>query len=395
MPERSGPGWPTPSATRSLEIAYWLPERNGYVDNMGDAAVLPPVGSGKAVTVIEQQSERIGALVHDASVLNDPALIDAVASAARIALSNIRMQADVRHHVAELEASRRRILEARDAQRRRLQQELRSGVGQRLEGVREVLEHALAAAGSLDREVTSRLEDAERELHEAQVELQELAAGVHPAVLTERGLMAALAPLARRTPGDVRLTAPPQRLPVSIETAFYFVCSEALANVGKYARASHVDVEVRAADGRVTLLIADDGVGGANPTAGSGLEGAADRIEALGGRLLLESPPGMGTRLLAEIPPSRSRRERCTYPETCRQGFTTIPVGSHRPSDTFGEQSGASPPSFSNVSVPRYTLQLYLQISCPWLPVPAWFAATKNVTESPVTAYVPFKAHSS
>jgi signal transduction histidine kinase len=287
----------------SLVIAYWLPETDGYVDDRGDAAVIPPAGSGRAVTAIEQQGDRIGALVHDATVLDDPELIDAVASAARIALSNVRMQAEVRRQVAELEASRRRILEARDSQRRRLQQELRLGVGQHLVGVKDVLDRALLAeAGSRDREMTSRLEDADRELHEAQVELQELAAGIHPGVLTERGLLAALAPLARRSPCEVRLAAPSQRLPVAIETAFYFVCAEALTNVDKYARASRVDVEVRAETGLVTLLIADDGVGGAHPTPGSGLEGVADRIEALGGRLLLESPSARGTRLLAEVP---------------------------------------------------------------------------------------------
>jgi signal transduction histidine kinase len=291
---------------RSLAIAYWLPEVNGYVDERGSPLVLPPVGSGRAVTVIERRGERIAALVHDATVLDDPGLIDAVASAARIALSNVRMQAEVRRQVAELDASRRRILAAGDAQRRRLQQELREGVGQRLAGVQEILDLALENARSApDRAVTSGLKDAERELHAAQVELQELAAGIHPAVLTERGLLPALSSLVERAPCPVRLIAPPQRLPAVIETAIYFVCSEALTNVGKYARASRVDVVVRTDGDLVTLLIADDGTGGADPSTGSGLEGVADRIEALGGRLVVESPAGRGTRLLAEIPTAR------------------------------------------------------------------------------------------
>ena len=288
---------------RSLAIAYWLPESNGYVDEGGSLVVLPPAGSGKAVTVIERQGERIAALVHDATVLEDPDLIDDVASAAGIALSNVRLQAEVRRQIAELDASRRRILEARDAQRDRLQQELRGGIGQRLAGVGKVLDLALREARSApDRAATSGLEDAERELHEAQVELHELAAGIHPALLTERGLVPALSSLAQRVPCPVRLVTPPQRLPDVIETAVYFVCSEALANVGKYARASHVDVEVRAEGDLVTVLIADDGVGGAHPSAGSGLKGVADRIEALGGRLAVESPTGRGTRLVARIP---------------------------------------------------------------------------------------------
>jgi signal transduction histidine kinase len=292
---------------RSLAIAYWLPEANGYVDETGNPVALPSAVSGRAVTAIEQQGERIAAFVHDATVLDDPGLVDAVTSAARIALSNVRMQSEVRRQVAELEASRRRIIEARDAQRGRLQQELRGGVGRHLAGVQEVLDRALEEAGSVPgREVTSRLQDAERELHEAQANLQELAAGIHPVLLTERGLVAALSPLARRTPCHVRLVAPPKRLPTAIETALYFVCSEALTNVGKYARASRVDVEVRVDGDLVTLVIADDGIGGADPSAGSGLEGAADRIEALGGRLSVESPAGRGTRLQAEIPTARS-----------------------------------------------------------------------------------------
>jgi len=288
---------------RSLAIAYWLPETSGYVDESGNPMALPGAGSGKAVTVIEQQGERVAALVCDAAVLDDPGLMDAVASAARIALANVRLRAKVRRQVAELAASRRRILEARDAQRRRLQQELRAGAGQRLKEVGELVDLGLRRAHAApDRAVAARLDDARRELDAAQDELQELAAGIHPAVLTERGFGPALSCLADRTPVPVRLTVPPQRLPAAIETAVYFICSEALTNVGKYAHASRADVAVRADGDLVTVLVADDGVGGADPSAGSGLKGIADRVEALGGRFLVESPAGGGTRLLAEIP---------------------------------------------------------------------------------------------
>jgi len=129
-----------------------------------------------------------------------------------------------------------------------------------------------------------------------------LAAGIHPALLTERGLGPALASLAGRAPVPVRLAAPAQRLPAVIETAVYFTCAEALTNVAKHAQATHVDVQVRSFDGMVTVVIADDGTGGADRLAGSGLNGVADRIEALGGRLAVDSPAGRGTRLLAEIP---------------------------------------------------------------------------------------------
>jgi signal transduction histidine kinase len=288
---------------RSLAIAYWLPETSSYVDERGDPVELPAAGSGKAVTVIEQHGERIAALVHDATVLYDPGLIAAVASAARIALSNVRLRAEVQGHITDLDASRRRIIEATDGQRRRLQADLRLGVGQRLVDVEGLLDLAVRKAGSpLNRAASATLKDAERELHEAQAELQELAAGIHPALLTEHGLGPALASLAARAPVPVRLVVLPDRLPAAIETEVYFVCAEALTNVGKYARASRVDLEVRAEGDLVTVLIADDGIGGANPLAGSGLRGMTDRIEALGGRLLVESPAGRGTRLLARIP---------------------------------------------------------------------------------------------
>jgi signal transduction histidine kinase len=288
---------------RSLSIAYWLPEANSYVDERGDAVELRGAGSGKAVTVIEQHGERIAALVHDATVLDDPGLTDAVASAARIAFSNVRLRAEVRGHITDLDASRRRIIEATDAQRRRLQGELRLGVGQRLAEVEGLLELAVREAPSLaNRAAGASLEDAERELHEAQAELQELAAGIHPPLLTELGLGPALSSLAERTRVPVRLVVLAGRLPAAIETAIYFVCAEALGNVGKYALASRVDVEIRAGEDLVTVLIVDNGGGGADPSAGSGLRGMADRLEALGGRLSVESPVGSGTRLLATIP---------------------------------------------------------------------------------------------
>jgi signal transduction histidine kinase len=288
---------------RSLTIGYWLPEANGYVDERGNRVELPAPGSGKAVTAVEQDGERIAALVHDAAVLDDPGLVDSVALAARIALSNVRLQADVRRQVAELDASGRRILEVGDAQRRRLQGQLRVRAGQRLAGVSELLDLAARQARTCQDRVTAEgLEAARRDLAEAQAELQELAAGIHPALLAERGLAPALAALAGRAPVPVRLAAPEQRLPPVIETAIYFTCSEALANVAKHAWATSVDVQVRSQDGMVAVVIADDGIGGADRLAGSGLNGVADRVEALGGRFVVQSPAGMGTRLLAEIP---------------------------------------------------------------------------------------------
>lgn len=300
---------------RSLVIAYWLPELNGYVDERGERVDLPAAGSGRAVTVVEQDGEPNAALVHDVAVLNAPGLVDSVAGAARIALSNVRLRADVQRQVAELDASRRRILEASDAQRRRFQQQLQASTGRHLAAANEFLNRAgQEARASLDSAVADRLADIGHDLAGARAELRELAAGIHPSVLTEHGLRAALASLAARSRVPVRLAAPDGRLPTAIETAIYFVCSEALANVAKHARATRAEIEVRIGRDMVTVVIADDGTGGADPTAGSGLKGVADRLEALRGRLVVQSPPAGGTQLLVQIPAASALPERPKAP---------------------------------------------------------------------------------
>jgi signal transduction histidine kinase len=290
-------------ADPSLELAYWLPESGGYVDETGRPILVPAAGSGRAITVLEQGGERVGALVHDAAVFDDPQMLQAVAATAQIALANVRLQADVRRHLGDLEASRRRLLETSDAQIRRLELLLRRGVGRQLSELREVLARARAdPASSGEVGVRGLLTEADRELEEAQHDLELFAAGVRPPALAELGVGAALAALAGRTGVPVRLSVPSERLPERLETAVYFICSEALANVQKHAQATGVDVEARIEGGWLVLVIADDGVGGAERSAGSGLNGLRDRLEALGGRLSIDSPRGEGTRITAEIP---------------------------------------------------------------------------------------------
>jgi signal transduction histidine kinase len=147
--------------------------------------------------------------------------------------------------------------------------------------------------------------EAQLELAEATAELRELARGIHPAVLSDRGLSAALEALAGRAPLPVEiLETPAERLPAVVEAAAYYVVAEALTNVARYARAEHAEVRITRENGRVTVLVADDGVGGADPVGGTGLQGLADRIAALDGRLEVESPPGGGTTVRARIPVS-------------------------------------------------------------------------------------------
>jgi signal transduction histidine kinase len=203
----------------------------------------------------------------------------------------------------KLAASRARIVEAGDIERQRLERNLHDGAQQRL--VSLALELRLVRA-SLRRDPTSaeaRLTKAEGELGQALDELRELARGIHPAVLTDRGLAAALQAMAERASLPVELTRVPEdRLPDSIEAAIYYLVAEAITNVTKYAQATQASVAVERSNDIATVVVSDDGVGGAEPNSGSGLVGLADRVEALGGRLRIDSPAGRGTRITAEIP---------------------------------------------------------------------------------------------
>jgi PAS domain S-box-containing protein len=204
---------------------------------------------------------------------------------------------------AELLASRARIVEAGDAERRRLERNLHDGAQQRLVSLSLSLRLAQARLKSDVHAADEILSGASVELALALEELRELARGIHPAVLTDRGLGPALESLADRTPLPIRFAElPADRLPAPIEAAAFYVVSEALANVTKYAEASSVDVRVAQENGYAIVEVADDGVGGADPGGGSGLRGLSDRVAALEGRLAIVSPPGAGTRIRAEIP---------------------------------------------------------------------------------------------
>jgi signal transduction histidine kinase len=285
---------------RSLELGWWLGAERGYVDEAGRPFAVPGAGEGRAVTPIESEHGRIAVLVHDRAVLDDPALLEAVAATTRIAVGNVHLQADVRARVEELAASRRRIVEAADTQRRRLERELHDGAEQRLAAMSA---HVEALPHELDEpRARALLADVETQLSAARAELSDLARGIHPSVLTTGGLAAALAELARRALVPVQVSVDARRFPAAVEAAAYFVCAEALTNVAKYACASLVRIEVRRDAGPLVVEIVDDGVGGADPGQGSGLRGLADRVEALGGQLSVHSPAGTGTRVVAEIP---------------------------------------------------------------------------------------------
>ncbi len=416
----------------SLTIGYWLPEAELFVDHEGRPLPPPDPDGPRHATWVERDGQRIAALVHDESLLDDPQLIHAVVAAAGLALENERRLAalarsegrnralldampDVMFRIArdgtylaykadkdahlftepdeligknvrdvlpreiagpmmrcieealepgaprtvefeheieldgvhrffearivpgeedevvmivrdfterrraqaelerlgseleqrlqELQASRARIVAVADQERRRLERNLHDGAQQRLVSVSLTVRLAQGRLESDPSGAGELLHAASEELSNALEELRELARGIHPAVLTDRGLGPALESLVTRTPVPVEVEAPlEERLPGPVEAAAYYVVSEALANVAKYANATQAAVRVSRANGFAVVEVEDDGVGGADPTRGSGLRGLADRVEALAGRLAVDSEPGRGTRIRAEIP---------------------------------------------------------------------------------------------
>jgi signal transduction histidine kinase len=288
----------------SLKLVYWRPSAGHYVTYDGRPVELPEAGSGRAVTEVEREGIRVGAIIHDASLADEPGLVRAVAASAALALENERLEAELRARLDELQTSRSRLVEVSMFERRRLERDLHDGAQQRLVALslqlglakRRLEEGQDLAAGAM-------LDAARDELARALEELRELARGIHPAVLTDRGLEPALEALAERAPLPVSLDQmPAERLPAPVEAAAYFVVAEALTNVVKYAGASTAAVRIRRNGSYAVVEVRDDGVGGADPTIGTGLRGLADRLAALDGRLEVHSPPGEGTTVRAEVP---------------------------------------------------------------------------------------------
>ena len=285
----------------SLELAFWLPEYRVYADL--DGRTIDFEAAGRAVTLIEREDgSPVAALIHDPSLRDEPELLDAVAAAAAMALENARLHAELRARLDELRGSRARIVEAGQKERQRLERNLHDGAQQRLVALALELGR-LEGRLAHDSEAVARIERAQGEIAASLDELRELAHGLHPAVVSAHGLEVALEELAARAPVPVRLTIDTGgRLPEQLEVAAFYLVSESLANVGKYAGATTASVDVTRTKSRVVVEIVDDGVGGADTERGTGLRGLADRVEALGGRLRVWSPPGRGTRVRAELP---------------------------------------------------------------------------------------------
>ncbi len=279
----------------SLALAYWLPGSERFVDSMGHTVTV----SGPGWTEVEIQGRRIAAIAHDPALSEEPQLVRTAGAAAALALENQRLSAELRARIEDLRASRARLVEAGDAERRRLERDLHDGAQSRLVALALKLRLARMKAES---PVAELLDEASAELQASLTELRELARGIHPAILTDRGLEPALRALADRAPVPVSVDVRDGSFPPPVEIAVYFVVAEALTNVAKYAGATAATVSVSRAGGAAVVEVSDDGVGGAAVDAGSGLRGLGDRVGALDGALSLESPPGAGTTLRARIP---------------------------------------------------------------------------------------------
>ncbi len=279
----------------SLQVAYWLPMRRLYVDESGRPVEVP--NDGRGVTKLAD----IAAILHDPEL--DPQLVATAGAAARLALHNARLQADVSAQLAKVQESRRRIVTAGDEQRRRIERDLHDGAQQRLVALALELRIAQRQFGEESPELDLVLANAVGQLQVAVEELRELARGVHPAVPTEEGLAGALVSLASRTPVPLRIDASDDRFPGEIEAAAYFVACEAIANAVKHAHATQIRVSAQRRNGTLVIEVEDDGIGGAGENgSGSGLRGLVDRVEAHGGTLRIESEPGTGTRVIGELP---------------------------------------------------------------------------------------------
>jgi Histidine kinase-, DNA gyrase B-, and HSP90-like ATPase len=314
----------------SLRVGYWLADRDRYVDAAGRQVNLPGPDSGRAVTPVEWEGARIAVLIHDPAVTAGSGLGESVSTAAALAAANARLQAQVRDRVAQVQASRRRLVGAGADERRRLEGRMRAGAGSRLDEVAYLLRAADdGVVFAQETELVAKIERARRQLDRTREELSELGRGLYPPALTERGLAAALSELAEHSAIPVKLTVSANEVPAEIAAVAYFVVAEALSNVAKHAEATEVTVTVAVQDARLLVELIDDGIGGANPDEGSGLRGLADRVEALDGSFQLASPAGAGTRLAAEMPLTGQPHQRSgdldvpAFGEESLPGFNT------------------------------------------------------------------------
>ncbi len=287
---------------RTLSIAYWLPDREAFVDEEGHPVPLPEPGSDRAWTAVDYEGQRVAAIIHAAHLEASPELVQAAAAAASLALDNERLKADLRARVEELRASRVRIVEASNAARRKVERDLHDGAQQQLVALALELQLLRTRVGE-NPDALELIDGIDQKLRAALEELRELARGIHPGILTDRGLAVALDALVTRAPLPVVQEIDlPERPPAPVETVGYYVITEALANVLKYAEAKTAVVRAHYSGEDVIVELEDDGNGRADERKGSGLQGLRDRVATLDGTLMVIAEPGTGTLIRARIP---------------------------------------------------------------------------------------------
>ena len=291
----------------SLDLAYWFPAEARYVNGDGRPVEAPDPESERGSTLVERDGTPIAMLLHDPALEYNSGLVQSVCAAAGLALENERLQAELRARLMELNASRGRLVEATDAERRRIERNLHDGTQQRLVSIAMSLGLLESKLAPDQTGAAPIVREARTALTLALEELRELTQGIHPTLLVERGLPVALEELCQRAglPAHLKVDLD-VRLPDQVETAAYYFASEAISNAVKHSHGNEIRLVV-SYDGRaLTVDIADDGIGGAavggTASGSSGLRGLADRVEALGGQFTVSSPPGRGTRLTARIP---------------------------------------------------------------------------------------------
>ena len=289
----------------SLKVFRWEPANAGFADAAGRPSDRPGAdGSGRTVLTIGDGASPDLVIEHDPSLRDDPGLVSAAAAAVRLAAENERLQAEVRSQLESVQASRARIVEAQDDERRRIERDLHDGAQQRLVSLQLSLQMLRRGLGpDADAGTLAELDAATAEASAAIADIRELARGVHPAILSEAGLGAALASLADRTPTPVVIEdGVDRRLPAAVEATAYFVVAEALTNAIKHADAGRIEVRTSLTDDRLRVEVRDDGRGGADPTQGTGMTGMQDRVAALGGTVRIDSRHGAGTWLEVDLP---------------------------------------------------------------------------------------------
>jgi signal transduction histidine kinase len=281
------------------ELFFWLPETEAFADADGEIAPVPD--DDRARRELRRGAARTAVLLYDASLRERRDLLDGVLSAASLSIEMARLRVEVRLQLAEVEASRTRIVEAGYEERRRLERDLHDGAQQRLVSLGVQLRRLQLALPRGAEVLSPAIDQAVGEVGAAIGDLRQIAAGIRPARLDD-GLAAALRDLARTSPVAVHVEAPKERVAASVEAAAYFVACEALTNAVKHGSPSRVDVRAVRENGTLLVSVADDGVGGAVIRRGSGLAGLRDRVAAHGGTLEVVSPRGEGTRIEVAIP---------------------------------------------------------------------------------------------